>query len=80
MEKFSYGVANRGCSVRIPTLTEKAGRGYYEDRRPAANIDPYLVTSSIFSVTCLDSYQLQEMKAHYEKFRTQRMKICSSFL
>ena len=80
MEKFSYGVANRGCSVRIPTLTEKTGRGYYEDRRPAANIDPYLVTSSIFSVTCLDSYQLQEMITHYEKFRTQRKKICSSFL
>ena len=39
-----YGVANRGASIRIPRDAEKAGRGYMEDRRPAANCDPYRAT------------------------------------
>ncbi|ODQ64556.1 hypothetical protein NADFUDRAFT_52193 [Nadsonia fulvescens var. elongata DSM 6958] len=41
---FSAGVANRGCSIRIPRSVNKDGFGYFEDRRPASNIDPYLVT------------------------------------
>jgi glutamine synthetase len=48
MNKFSYGVANRGCSIRIPRSTEAEGFGYLEDRRPASNMDPYVVTSMIF--------------------------------
>jgi len=44
---FSYGVADRGCSIRIPRFTERDGKGYLEDRRPASNMDPYLVTSKI---------------------------------
>jgi glutamine synthetase len=42
---FSWGVANRGASVRINNSTYVNGFGYFEDRRPAANMDPYLVTS-----------------------------------
>ena len=45
--KFSWGVANRGCSVRIPRMTEKEKCGYFEDRRPASNMDPYVVTGKI---------------------------------
>ena len=44
---FSYGVANRGASIRIPRETEKKGYGYFEDRRPSSNMDPYIVTSLI---------------------------------
>lgn len=51
--KFSYGVANRGASIRIPRETEKEGKGYLEDRRPASNMDPYVVTSMIFETSCL---------------------------
>jgi len=47
-DEFSHGVANRGCSVRIPRDTEKNQCGYLEDRRPASNMDPYKVTSLIF--------------------------------
>jgi len=50
--KFSYGVANRGCSVRIPRMTEKDKCGYFEDRRPASNMDPYVVTAKIME-TCV---------------------------
>jgi len=52
--KFSYGVANRGASVRIPRQAERDGKGYFEDRRPAANMDPYLVTAKIFDTTVLN--------------------------
>ena len=52
-DTFSYGVANRGASVRIPRDAEKNGRGYLEDRRPASNMDPYVVTSKIFETTSL---------------------------
>ena len=52
-DEFTYGVANRGASVRIPRTTEKNGKGYFEDRRPSSNMDPYLVTSKIFETTSL---------------------------
>eukprot|EP01099_Mayorella_cantabrigiensis_P006934 TRINITY_DN594_c0_g1_i3.p1 TRINITY_DN594_c0_g1~~TRINITY_DN594_c0_g1_i3.p1 ORF type:complete len:353 (-),score=75.26 TRINITY_DN594_c0_g1_i3:76-1134(-) len=51
---FSWGVANRGASVRVPRQTEKDGRGYFEDRRPASNADPYLVTAKIVETTVLN--------------------------
>jgi len=49
---FSYGVANRGCSIRIPRQCEKDGYGYFEDRRPSSNCDPYAVTSIIIKSIC----------------------------
>ena len=53
IHEFSWGVANRGASVRVGNDTAKEGKGYFEDRRPASNMDPYLVTSLIFDTTCL---------------------------
>jgi len=53
---FKFGVADRGASIRIPRAAEKTGKGYMEDRRPAANCDPYLVAGRILKTTgeCLD--------------------------
>jgi len=51
---FSYGVANRGASVRIPRQAKLEGFGYFEDRRPASNMDPYVVTAKIVQTTILD--------------------------
>jgi len=51
--EFRSGVADRGASIRIPTDTEKTDCGYFEDRRPASNMDPYLVTSMIYQTTSL---------------------------
>jgi glutamine synthetase len=48
--EFSYGVSDRGASIRIPWQVEKDGRGYAEDRRPNANMDPYVVTRMITEV------------------------------
>ena len=52
-DEFTYGVANRGASVRIPRETERLKCGYFEDRRPSSNMDPYIATSLIFETCCL---------------------------
>ena len=51
---FKYGVADRGASIRIPRDAEREGKGYFEDRRPASNCDPYVVTAKIFKTCCLE--------------------------
>ena len=53
-EEFSHGRANRGASVRIGNDTYRNKKGYFEDRRPSANCDPYLVTAMIFQTCCLE--------------------------
>jgi glutamine synthetase len=50
--KYSYGVSNRGASVRIPWQVARDKRGYAEDRRPNANCDPYTVTRLILETVC----------------------------
>ncbi len=51
---FSWGIGTRNTSVRIPSQVLKDGCGYFEDRRPAANMDPYQVTSFLFETCCLE--------------------------
>uniref|UniRef100_A0A915E743 glutamine synthetase n=1 Tax=Ditylenchus dipsaci TaxID=166011 RepID=A0A915E743_9BILA len=46
-DKFTWGVADRGCSVRIPRHVGEEKKGYLEDRRPSSNCDPYAVTAAI---------------------------------
>jgi len=53
-DKFTIGVGNRGCSVRIGNDAIKEGKGYFEDRRPGSNCDPYLVTGMLFKTTVLE--------------------------
>jgi glutamine synthetase len=50
--EFSYDVANRSCSVRIPIHVFNDTCGYLEDRRPASNLDPYLVTKMLIQTIC----------------------------
>jgi glutamine synthetase len=52
INEFRYGVSDRGASIRIPMLTAKEGKGYLEDRRPAANMDPYLVCAKLIETVC----------------------------
>jgi glutamine synthetase len=51
-DEFSYGVSDRGASVRIPWQVAQEGKGYIEDRRPNANMDPYVVTRLIVDTCC----------------------------
>jgi glutamine synthetase len=49
---FHSGVSNRGASIRIPLQVEQNGCGYFEDRRPGANCDPYKVAARLVSTAC----------------------------
>lgn len=49
---FKAGTADRGCSIRIPQPVAKKGYGYFEDRRPGANADPYLVAARLCTTVC----------------------------
>ena len=48
IDKFNYGIANRGASIRVPHSFVKNGyRGYLEDRRPNSQGDPYKIASRV---------------------------------
>merc|ERR1712203_984347 len=52
IDKFSYGESDRGASIRIPISCVRRGyKGRLEDRRPAANSDPYAVAAVIVQTT-----------------------------
>jgi len=53
--QFSYGASDRGASVRIPWGTAKDKKGWLEDRRPNANMDPYVVSRLIVDTICGDA-------------------------
>ena len=54
-KEYFYGVSDRGASVRIPWQVEVDGKGYIEDRRPCANVDPY-VASQLIIETVMGDY------------------------
>jgi glutamine synthetase len=51
-DQFSYGESDRGASIRIPWAVAKAKKGWIEDRRPNANIDPYVVARLMIETCC----------------------------
>jgi glutamine synthetase len=52
INEFSYGVSDRGASIRIPVGTVEDGwKGRLEDRRPASNADPYKVAAAVVKTT-----------------------------
>ncbi len=65
IDSFSYGASDRGASIRIPVSTAKTWKGYLEDRRPASNIDGYLVAHRIVTT-------IREMEA--EKYGKKKSK------
>ncbi len=55
-KQFRFGISNRGASIRIPMATAKNNKGYLEDRRPAANLDPYKVLTALMETICGDGF------------------------
>lgn len=48
IDKFNYGIANRGASIRVPhSFVNNGYKGYLEDRRPNSQGDPYQIASRI---------------------------------
>ena len=52
--EFSWAPQSRNCSVRIPLQVCSDRCGYLEDRRPAANMNPYLVTEIMTRTICAE--------------------------
>lgn len=72
-DTFSYGVSNRAASFRIPTSTAHAnGKGYIEDRRPASNIDPYVVGALIADTSVLEETAAEPLIKHFQKWKSFR--------
>lgn len=57
INEFRSGVGDRGASVRIPTRVANEGMGYLEDRRPAANLDPYQIFTALLETTCGEGFE-----------------------
>lgn len=62
ISEFKAGGADRGASIRIPLGVEQSGRGYFEDRRPGANADPYKVSARL-AATVFDLQAQDRVKA-----------------
>ena len=51
-KEFRFGVSDRGASIRIPWQVARDKKGYLEDRRPNANVDPYVVARLMLETVC----------------------------
>lgn len=63
---FSYGVGDRTCSIRISNAVNKSNKGYLEDRRPASNMNPYLVCGLILRSVILYDENNEEHRSLVE--------------
>jgi glutamine synthetase len=61
IDKFSWGIADRGASIRVPHsfVENDAYKGYLEDRRPNSQGDPYKIVSRV-------SKTVSEVEAEYK--------------
>ncbi len=59
-DKFTWGVANRSASIRIPRQCWVEKCGYIEDRRPASNADPYDICIALVNTTIMESESYSE--------------------
>ncbi|CAL9689677.1 unnamed protein product [Knipowitschia caucasica] len=60
---FTWSIAGRKTSIRIPGFVHQAGRGYLEDRRPPSDCDPYLVCSALVQTCIRDQDDTKERSA-----------------
>jgi glutamine synthetase len=66
IDKFSWGVSDRGASIRVPKDTAENWKGYIEDRRPGSNADPYKIIREIVK-TLETAQQIYEVKSVMSK-------------
>ena len=76
IDQFGFGVGTRGTSIRIPNQVNIEKKGYFEDRRPAADADPYLVSARLFASAL--GLPATALKASEEKLRKGWMPQASS--
>jgi glutamine synthetase len=65
IDKFTYGVSDRGSSIRIPVATVQNGwKGYLEDRRPASHADPYKIAARLLATLTLERWMDRVRRKH----------------
>jgi glutamine synthetase len=66
--EFTWGVGTRHTSVRIGNDVDAQGYGYFEDRRPASDADPWLESAALFSSSCdVPAPKLRAIAADYTR-------------
>lgn len=58
IDKFSWGISDRGASIRVPKSVGETWKGYLEDRRPASNANPY----NILNIICESLSKTEELE------------------
>lgn len=61
IDKFTWGISDRGASIRVPQSTAENWTGYLEDRRPGSNADPYKIINQIV-LSLKNAEAINEMK------------------
>lgn len=69
MNNFTWSVGGRNTSIRIPFSTEKGETGYFEDRRPAANVDPYLACARVADSILLGGKYTVAFEGAFSEFK-----------
>ena len=81
IDKFSYGVADRGASIRVPhSFVNNGYKGYLEDRRPNSQGDPYQIASQILKtiseVSDSESRSRLRLQVRQDRVRRRRF-VCA---
>ena len=74
IDKFSWGVSDRGASIRVPKSVGETWKGYLEDRRPSSNANPYKVISVIYDALTFANQLETTIHAMYDNVDTSKLK------
>jgi glutamine synthetase len=73
IDKFTWGIGDRGASIRIPKSVGLSWKGYLEDRRPGSNADPYKIINVISESLDLSEELNLTLHAMYEDVDTRKL-------
>ena len=74
IDKFSWGVSDRGASIRVPKSVGETWKGYLEDRRPSSNANPYKVIGVIYDALTFADQLETTIHAMYGDVDTSKIK------
>jgi len=74
IDKFSWGVSDRGASIRVPKTVGEIWKGYLEDRRPSSNANPYKVINAIYDALIFARQLDSAIHAMYDNVDTTNLK------
>ena len=74
IDKFSWGVSDRGASIRVPKTVGEIWKGYLEDRRPSSNANPYKVINVIYDALIFARQLDSAIHAMYDNVDTTNLK------